>query len=189
MLKYKHNNMGQYFKIIFLSENGDIRIFINPSNYKCGAKILEHSYVGSNLLKVVAFLLSPEGMMYKSRIVWAGDYAEPEPNDENDENLYHIADQDVNMFKQYINPIPDVAYCRYIVNHTKRFYVDADETHLPLCTHEDNWHPLPFLIFEGETPLGGTDDHLYGIWSRDVISMERTVPKGYEQLKCEFRFF
>jgi hypothetical protein len=173
--------MGQYFKIVFLSEHGDIRIFIQPGSYNSGVKLLEHCYIENPLVKAVEFLLSPEGMMYKSRIVWAGDYAEPESDEEPDEegcepNLYWLAERDVNMFKNYTGATPDVEYCQYIVNHTKRSYVDKGS-----CSEI---HPLPMLTMEGEYP----DEDIYGIWARDVISMERSVPEGYEKLTCEFKF-
>ena len=181
--------MGQYFKIVFLSEHGDIRIFIQPRTYESGVKLFEHCYIENPLVKAVEFLLSPEGMMYKSRIVWAGDYAEPESDEEADEegcepNLYWLAEREVNMFKNYTGKTPDIEYCRYIVNHSKRSYVDKGVANL---SDPHTINPLPMLTMEGEYPDEDYKD-LYGIWARDVISMERSVPEAYEKLTCEFMF-
>ena len=71
--------MGQYYKVIFLAEKQDgskeiIRVWIDayPS------KLMEHSYLDNDFLHVIEYLLSREGMFYRSRIIWAGDYADPE---------------------------------------------------------------------------------------------------------------
>lgn len=71
--------MGQYFICVFLAEDGKyIRAFVDPSSYSHGAKLAEHSYVGNSVMNSIEFMLSPSGIFYKSRLVWAGDYANPE---------------------------------------------------------------------------------------------------------------
>ena len=84
--------MGQYYKVIILGDkNIDtheiIRVFMEPW---FGIKLLEHSYINNNFVNAVEFLLSPEGIFYKSRIVWAGDYADLEDGlDTNLNNMTH----------------------------------------------------------------------------------------------------
>jgi hypothetical protein len=73
---------GQYYRIIFLAEKQDgstdtsetIRTWFVPSY----VKLMEHSYLDEHFLRFIEFLLSKNGMFYRSRIVWAGDYADPE---------------------------------------------------------------------------------------------------------------
>ena len=82
--------MGQYYVAIILSDikrtTEIIRMWMTAINYENGIKLMEHSYIGNNFIQAFEHLISPEGMFYMSRIVWAGDYAEPENNES--ENLY-----------------------------------------------------------------------------------------------------
>ena len=127
-------------------------------------------------MNIVEFMLSPKGMFYKGRLVWAGDNAEKEP--ECSENLYEMA-QNKNDFR--MSTIPSLPY-RYIVNHTKQQYVDKNKV--------KEIHPLALLVSEGGAGGGGDyygkNDHLCGTWSRDVISMENEIPNTFVELECEF---
>lgn len=185
--------MGQYFKIVFLSDNGEfIRAYIRPNSYGGGSKLMEHSWIGSAVLKIVELLLSPQGMFYKSRIVWAGDYAEPEKNyvassdDEGTGNLYYITDNyPCKELSSYVLRHPDFdPYLRYIVNHTKRLYVDKHHTD----DKEADFviHPLPLLTYDGEQAYDGSNEQLCCTWARDVISMETHAPEEYTELICKF---
>jgi hypothetical protein len=191
--------MGQYFKIIFLSENGEfIRAYVEPWSYRCGSKLMEHAWVGTDVMNLVETLLSPEGMFYKSRIVWAGDYAEPEPIEsklnlrepyddfEGPVNLYHQASSPENSGKRFSLDIPHRKY-HYIVNHTKQEYVVVKTDRYAGPEDYQQVHPLPILTYEGETAYYGEDEELGGAWARDIISMEKSAPEGYAQLKCNFR--
>ena len=93
--------MGQYYLAAFLAENDGkefIRAAINSHEFANGAKLTEHSYVGNNFISAIEYLLSNLGMFYKTRLVWAGDYADPEPNSD---NLYTIA-----QGKEFIPSLP-----------------------------------------------------------------------------------
>jgi hypothetical protein len=174
--------MGQYYKVILLAENNldiyeIIRCFIEPT-YNNGSKLMEHSYIDNDFVAIVESLLSPEGMFYKSRIVWAGDYADNEPN--LNDNLYTITETQNNkailsaakISKDYI----------YILNHTKKLYIDK--------TKYDNIHPLPILTAEGNGRGGGdyygTNIELVGTWARDVISVEKHKPDNYTKFTHKF---
>ena len=57
---------------------------------------MEHSYIGNSFVEAVEFLLIDDGEGNKGRwsgnkIVWAGDYADDEPNE--DFNLYSLAEE------------------------------------------------------------------------------------------------
>jgi len=168
--------MGQYYLTVILAEKSDkeyIRTYLDPSMYDNGVKLTEHSYTDNNFMKIVENLIGPNGMFYKSRIVWAGDYADVEPNSE--KNLYKMC-EDKSPFV-YTEP---VVYYTYIVNHTKKVYIKKCE----------GIHPLPVLTAEGNGRGGGDytgpNMDMVGTWARDVISMENEAP-DYTLIECVFK--
>lgn len=168
--------MGQYYYAIILDESGKIVAWMNASPYGEGVKLMEHCYLNSVFVNTFEFLLNPEGPYYKSRVVWGGDYADNENGQE--VNLYHLCNEDESKL---LTPREKDAskYC-YIVNHTKRQYVDKGKFH--------TIHPLPLLTAEGNGRGGGDYDHappVVGSWSRDVISVEEALPEGFEQIVFE----
>lgn len=178
--------MGQYYKAIFLSDikNNDeiIRMCINPSSFNyVGSKLMEHSYIDNIFINFIEYLLSPKGLFYKSRILWAGDYAENEYG--KDKNLFYISnDIDISnifmSFKYY-----NTSDYNYIVNHTKQMYINKDNIHNYI-------HPLPLLLSEGNGKGGGdyygNNKSLCGSWSRDVISLEKDIPTDFIEIICNF---
>jgi len=167
--------MGQYYLTVILAEKSDkeyIRTFLHAGMYDNGIKLTEHSYIDNNFMNVVENLIGPNGMFYKSRLVWAGDYADAEPNSE--KNLYRMC-EDKNPFV-YSEPL--VSYT-YIVNHTKKVYVKKG----------GGLHPLPILTAEGNGRGGGDYNgpnmDMVGTWARDVISMEDKAP-DYTLIECVF---
>jgi len=185
--------MGQYYQMIILGEKPIqqgvcnpvepvpteiIRLALNPHNYLDGAKIMGHSYIGNEFINLAEFMLSPLGMFYKSRVVWAGDYSDCEPT--TGQNLYHMTPEPQLLFScsKYFQS----SDYRYIVNHTKRKFVDkqrcisrygADYNGLVI-------HPLPLLVSEGNGrgsgDYHGPGEDDCGRWARDIISLERTLP-------------
>jgi hypothetical protein len=183
--------MGQYYIAIILADKGTdtkkeyIRLCVHPHTYNFGAKLMEHCYIDTEFTKIVEGLLCPQGMFYKSRLVWAGDYADAEQcsDDEKCCNLYGLTNTDENAHKNYEKGIYFNKYFRYIVNHTQKMFVDKDK-----CNNQI--HPLPLLTSEGNG-LGGGDYrgnnvHLCGTWARDTVSMESSIPEGYNELVCHF---
>lgn len=187
--------MGQYYKPVNLDTNESLY----SHDYENGLKLMEHSYIGNNFVGAVENLLMPNHKWHKSSIVWAGDYADGELDekgntlteiwkDSNDKehtrdvNLYDLA-KDENTLKPRATNVPKEF--KYIVNHTKKQYVNKDN--VPDISWEKGLkiHPLPLLTCEGNG-RGGGDYHdespLVGSWSRNVISIEKNVPKGYKEL-------
>jgi hypothetical protein len=176
--------MGQYYIPLFLADKTPeqkkeiIRVFMEAYNYNNGAKLTEHSYINNEFVSTVEYHLTTNGMFYKSRFVWAGDYADKEPDLE--ENLYHIAHNTKDKF--LAPPARSTKEYFYIVNHTKKEYVDKKKHKII--------HPLPLLTAEGNG-RGGGDYHgkgedIIGIWARDVISVEKEIPDAYAEFLCEF---
>jgi hypothetical protein len=169
--------MGQYYYPIVLSADGKIVVWMCAHNYGNGLKLLEHSYLGNNFVSTFEFGLSPEGPHHKSRVVWAGDYADNEPDQE--KNLYRMC----NEYTMIVPQEKDTTMYRYIVNHSKKQFVDT----MACKSGEEGmkYHPLPLLTCEGNGRGGGDyrgDSPLIGAWARDVISVEEVKPEGFEEL-------
>lgn len=177
--------MGQYYIAVILSNNGKtIRRWMHPHKYNNGAKLMEHSYIGNNFVEAFEHLISPEGMYYKSCIVWQGDYADLNTTDDESDNL--AVDNNDNE----ILPCPESqnkSSYRYIVNHSKKLYVDKERC----LENKNNIHPLPLLVSEGNGRGGGDyrghNIELCGTWSRNLISVENSINNGYTELECNFQ--
>jgi len=174
--------MGQYYIAIILGNQPDTddkevsRYVLSP--FECGSKLMEHSYIDNPFVCRFEQLIGNQGIFYKSRIVWAGDYADKEKN--SNDNLYYNMSQE----KQSISLPEFQIYYRYIVNHTKKEYIDKER--LP-----SKIHPLPLLVCEGNQRGGGDywgkNSDLCGTWARDVISVENDKPSDkYSELVCNF---
>jgi hypothetical protein len=192
--------MGQYYIAVILGEKSEgdpptefVRTWVNPPAYGNGSKLMEHSYVGNPYVGAVELLLSPKGHFWKSRLVWAGDYADPEVHVSYPDGklvaktLYELA-QEEHEAKE-MSPMPhNMEKYYFLVNHTKKQYVDKRK-----ATADGNGlriHPLPLLTAEGNGRGGGdyrgAQEVLVGSWARDVISVERAALAGYTELVCEF---
>ena len=193
--------MGQYYKVIILADNMEIiRVWINPSSYNSGIKLMEHSYLNTNFMNAMEYLISPGGMFYKSRIIWAGDYADAEEGhineDGEDLNLYRISEEQYGMnITPYLNEkfTENMDRYRFIVNHTKKLYVDKQKCKKDYF--ENMIHPLPLLVSDNCNGRGGGDyrgdnQHLCGTWARNIISVEKSIDKlideDYKELECNF---
>ena len=183
--------MGQYYKPMILgslthvniTNNEFIRLWMDAFSYSNGLKLMEHSYLMNKMVSAFEYQISPEGRNHKSRVVWAGDYADKEHDSDlnSDRNLYQMVEDDTTMLQQ--PPCYDTTCYRYIVNHTKKLYTDKEKL-------VSDIHPLPLLIAEGNGRGGGDyrgpDAELCGTWARDTISVEREAPEGFTALLCNF---
>jgi hypothetical protein len=180
--------MGQYYKAILLKELKDgktkeeIKTWFNSWDYECGLKLMEHSWMKNPFVKAVETKLSEE----PQRVVWAGDYADEEEdsvfiNSEGEEEkytLYTLASDETKLGDK-VKP----KHFRYVVNHTKKTFVDKNK----VPKDNDGWriHPLPLLTVEGNNRGGGDfrgESPLIGIWARDLISVSTKKPKEYSEI-------
>lgn len=67
--------MGQYYTPIILDEDGKIEYHLSSWDFNNGLKLMEHSWLGNEFVAAVESLLAQEA---PRRVVWAGDYADPE---------------------------------------------------------------------------------------------------------------
>jgi len=176
--------MGQYYKPICL-DNELQEQWIYSHEYDNGLKLMEHSYIGNNFVGMVERLLSDGNMWHMRPLVWAGDYADTDKFQLH--NLYEQCDE-YNQFKnkKELKPLN----VRYIINHTKKEFVDKNK----VPKDKDGWrvHPLPLLTCEGNGRGGGDyrlDNPNLGRWSRDIISVSRTKPKYLVELVPNFKMY
>ena len=177
--------MGQYYQpIIFCYENGKVKIlaWLYSWSFMSGSKLTEHSYLRNSFVNAVESLLIPGGAYHNARLVWAGDYADGEPDDPEGRNLYHQTDE-VPQHDQFLKGFVASEY-PYIVNHSKHQYV------LKAAASEQGIHPLPLLTAEGNGRGGGdyrgSEEDKVGMWARDIISVEKEPPSDYIELKVSF---
>jgi hypothetical protein len=191
--------MGQYYKACLITEEKPTNVveYVDSWSHNNGSKLMEHSWLGNNFVKVVEMLLRKGGAWYKKPIVWAGDYADKE--DGTDENLYGLtefankANCDV-LESDEGNPV------MFIVNHSKKLYVNTAKLSTNhTWTHPDTnrvyeikIHPLPLLTCEGNGNGGGDfcgkdTKNLVGSWARDIISVEDEKPEGYKELSFKMK--
>ena len=170
--------MGQYYHPIILHADGSVLVWMFAHAYNNGLKLMEHSYLKNAFVSTFEYGLCPEGRYHKSRVVWAGDYAEIEPG--SDKNLYDLCDE-----YNRITPMEkSTAVYQYVVNHSKRQFVD--KSRIP-TVEQVTIHPLPLLTCEGNG-LGNGDfrgegeSTLIGSWARDVISVEVDKPVDFEEI-------
>ena len=130
------NTMGQYFKAIVLGnepkegEQEVVKSWVYSHEYDNGLKLMEHSYQGNIYVSTFEKELTRRGTNYKSRVVWAGDYADVEPGvkiiqegKEYDANLYSLCN-DENEVKPKVGNTKDYPY---ILNHSKKLFVDKNK--------------------------------------------------------------
>jgi len=168
--------MGQYYK----PTSVDKMESLYSHDYGHMSKLMEHSYITNDFVELAERMLSEGGRWYKNSFVWAGDYADAEPSGD---TLHTLAKELKNILRGgKLEPTG-----RYIVNHTKRQYVDKDV----VPEDEEGWkvHPLPLLTCEGNGRGGGDyreDNSHIGDWARDKISIENEEPKDFLEICPHF---
>lgn len=190
--------MGQYYKPV----NLDSKQWLDSHKFGSGLKLMEHSYIGNGFVEGVEVLMTKFGPWYKDRLIWAGDYADPEFGSK--ENLYELCKEEDETTPYQVDKIKednkiDLKKYRYVVNHTLKEYVDKNKMvafNIDKNNPKDEgWkiHPLSLLTAEGNGLGGGDygdnnpDINLVGKWARHSISIEEEVPKDYKELKVKFR--
>jgi hypothetical protein len=184
--------MGQYYKPCLLDKRKrTVKSWVLTHDYKNGLKLMEHSWIGNNFMNIIETLLSPGGAWYKQPLVWAGDYAEPKKGRKN--NCYSLAPDEKKLTPADVDFTDNIpADKRYILNHTKKRFVD--KTKVPISDEEYKMyiHPLSLLTCEGNGGGGGDffgrdDKSIVGSWARHIISVEGEVPKGYKELEFDLK--
>jgi hypothetical protein len=174
--------MGQYYKPCILAKNKKTVLqWVCSWTFGSGLKLMEHSWAKNPFVRAVESLI----YQYPQHIVWGGDYAE---NCKGRKSTTYDRCNDNNEVKPETKLTDKET--RFVVNHTKKQYVD--KTKVP--KDNDGWRiaPLPLLTCEGNLSGGGdyygeADKHLVGTWARDLISIETKKPIGYNELIVNFK--
>jgi hypothetical protein len=159
--------MGQYYKPI----NLDKQQYVYSHDFGNGLKLMEHSYVGNNFVNVVEGLIAEGGAWHGDRIVWAGDYAEPEkgktkrvPDWHYSEaqraaakaigekikmitrklNLFDLIDEDVKP-EMKVKPNSGKNY-RYVINTDTKEFVDTKKIPLTEVFTDNKGKEWPVVI-------------------------------------------
>lgn len=205
--------MGQYYRPIVLNEDKKtVKEYASSYVFHEGAKLMEHSYIDNLLVNCVEEKLLDN----PTRLVWAGDYADPENGKEEGPNLYDLSsEQGKNMFadapQKGFGEIWDAsdeqlskwfpawgkvvelgkqdAPDTFVLNHDKKqYYVRPKKKGGELTIN-----PLPLLTAEGNGRGGGdyqgTHMKLIGTWARDSIEYvtdKSLVPEDYKVIKPSF---
>jgi hypothetical protein len=204
--------MGQYYHPIILdTDRKTIKKWWHSHDFRedgssIGLKLMEHSYVGNWLMQSV------ESELFRNaqNVVWAGDYADPEPDpvvnrfnvessssEQPAHNLY-----DMTEHAPKAKPVPydesKEESHRYLVNHTKKIYVDKtklDSFTFPNYPDDPHiYHPLSLLTAEGNGRGGGdyhgTCEEVVGTWARDLISVEDNIGdyKDFKEIPVVFEY-
>jgi len=165
--------MPQFYRPVLVDEYGAIKAWVCPDKYGCHRKLMSHA-LSAPFVNAIEMLLTPEGGFNKSRLVWAGDYANPEPD--TDLNLHNMCIDQTELFPEE----SDTSYYGYIVNHTKGQFISKAR-----CEKYTRLQPLPLLTAdgnggaEGDYPLA---HRLVGYWARDVISVVKQPPIGLVEI-------
>ena len=194
--------MGQYYKAVIQREDGSFANY-NTTNIvdKDGKdighyalKLREHSWIDNDLTSSV------EEQIYKNprRVAWVGDYFKDKDvelwNDEHIEKLPPELPEIQNWAVDTITYAGFSVRDKFLVNHTKKQYIDID-AYLDWA-EQDGFalDPLPILTALGNGRGGGDyyenlpDYNKVGMWAWDVISVEDNAPNDgeYEELKVKF---
>jgi len=171
--------MGQYYLGVYLDVSGAVVGWMCPFNG--GMKLMEHSYLGNEFVSTFEWELTPEGCFHKSSVVWAGDYADLEPDKK--WNLYHTCEKLKELEIVGGMDIKSTIDYPYLVNHTTQQFVDKSK--IPKDSEGFRLHPLPLLTCEGNKRGGGDfygQSTQIGSWARNIISAEKTAPEGFTEL-------
>ena len=186
--------MGQYYHGVILKKDFSKsyktkKCEVNLSTYVFdeGAKLLEHSYFGNVYVSVYEHFLANK--FYGFPFVWCGDYAddirnylEETPIDDDKEFIPYDFKGEI----ESVETIPDGKNYKYIINLSKKQFVDLEK-----CKLNSDIHPLPLLCSSGNGRANGDyfspiDAKKVGMWAYDCIGIGDSVPEGFEELIVSF---
>jgi len=163
--------MGQYYTPCAIIDDKVIE-GLHSHRYGIGSKLMEHSWLKNDFVKTVESLIIKGGRWFGKPLIWAGDYA--------DSGIYDKA--------QEIKVKASKKHYRYLLNHTKKVYIDKNK----IEADKKGWkiHPLPLLTSEGNGQGGGdykgTEMEAIGTWRGDIIEASNKLRKDYTEEEYNF---
>jgi hypothetical protein len=160
-------------------------------------KMVEHARLDTTTTLVVEWYLSPDGPYGDGTygLVWAGDYGpESAPGGKTlNDYVYDLLESDDIVKPELLSwktafethslkrgEILNAKSWRYIVNHTKKTYLDK-----AVLSFEDNclFHPMCILTSQGNGCGGGDyrglNETRASLWAYDVVGVCNEIPFGY----------
>ena len=202
--------MGQYYRPIIKTDDGieilNRNLIIDGQEEYTMAKITEHSWIGNWFMEAVC------DKIYNSdkpvRLIWMGDYAN-EFECYFKDNFNGLTQTQIENYHKAAWGEPDrgkaidrVAFDfmnKYIVNHTKKIYIDCSlyyKSSVMKCDG-DEWclHPLSLLTCIGnglgggdyKAPTDASTFELVGSWAWDEINITDEIPQNYDLIKPIFK--
>lgn len=178
--------MGQYY-MVYMKKGENETVYNTTANGEyCGCKLMEHSWWNNQFVGLICRQIYNDPAV----IAWCGDYAD----DCSDEDIPCGAETIRQVYRKTWTENKDVKIfgdflClnkRYLVNHSKKSYIDCSEYYENAEKH-DSWivHPLPILTAAGNG-FGGGDYHgensdLAGSWCMDTVEVRDSIPDGYKK--------
>ena len=187
--------MGQYYNAVILADNKKtVKAWVYSHDIKYtfkradgtevehgnGLKLMEHSYIRNEFVSAFESLIKNK----PQRVVWGGDYADLCKGLKT--NIY---DRCKDSNKVLPTDRPNIRETRYVVNHSKKEFVDKYKVAEIKDWKGAKIHPLPLLTCEGNGRGGGDfrgENKYIGTWARDIISVESKKPKGYTEIVPNF---
>ena len=188
--------MGQYYKAVIISKN-EIKI-VDSWSHKNGAKLMEHSYYGNELLNSVLGVCKDKAVF---RLGWVGDYSDEEKEFEEDwknnlhkmayiaawreiedESPYNNADR---LFREKAPADLGITQDVWVCNADKMQAVLHRFEPLESGIHIS---PFPLLCAVGNDRGGGdyhagTNKFMVGSWAYDRLFITHGgCPKGYMEI-------
>ena len=185
--------MGQYFHGVILNSHKKnypnkekVKAWLSPYDYGNGAKLMEHSYIGNDYVSAFEALINKENGEYAGYpIIWAGDYADEEPNTFKKEkvNVYSLCDEANKVM------VTQPKHYRYVINEDKNVFIDTDK--IKKDEYGYRIHPLPLLCADGNGRGGGDfwgkNQRRVGSWKRDAVVVSDNRPGDtYKEISINF---
>lgn len=196
--------MGQYYKCHLVTEKGKVRVYTPGVKLEDGTegsfegyKLMEHSWWKNDFVSAIANILTTT----KAYVSWCGDYAEEYETVRLGFHYHTVWPKyDEDDKKQVKNKYPKKAPAdftlkgKYLVNHSKKEYLDLDKYYAKFEADGGDWcvHPLPLLTVIGNGRGGGDYHECYpcfqhtGIWAGNLLSIDEAIPEGYTEFETYF---
>ena len=156
---------------------------------------MEFAWIGNDYIRAIEAILSPGGLWYGDTVWFEGDYNDPDPEVNTEENLYHLAYNSWECVS--VEPLDN--HKRFVINATKQQYIDLEAEEQSLSNDDEESdsdsrfviHPLPILLAcsseGGGGDYKGTNEDLVGLWVGDRVYTDDVIPEGYDKAKITFR--
>ena len=166
--------------MVLLERNNETKVFDTKVDGEfVGMKLLEHSWWKNSFVNTICKMIFEN----PAHIIWMGDYA----NDVIDENNSQLKEKYKKVWGEKVKSQgvkKDILLLDglYLVNHTKKEYINCDE-YKKRCLTKDGWciHPLPLMTALGNGQGGGDyfgqNEEIVGYWAGDEISIEKEPPE------------